>query len=116
MAKNQLNKTQLELLAARTVISRKRYLARGTLARSGSGHVVRYDDPKAVSMCAIGALCFAINKDTLNVATTKAYKFLNRACVELYNNTFIGDINDTKGHKAVMRMYDRAIELAGEAK
>lgn len=110
----KLNKTQLKLLAARTVISNKKYWTKDMLARNSSGHNVMVHDPSACSFCAIGALMFAVKDEHGFVGDSKAYKYLSKASKELYNNVFVSDVNDTYGHTAVMRMYDRAIELAGD--
>lgn len=114
MAK-KLNQTQLKLLAARTVISNKKYWTKDMLARNDKGQHVEVTDPEACSFCAIGALVFAVGEEIGFVGYTKPYRYLMKASQELYNNEFVSDVNDTHGHKAVLRVYDRAIELAEKA-
>lgn len=98
-----MNDVQLLLLAAKTLISYEEDWTQGHAARKSNGTQALAESDKAVRWCALGALK-AVGADY------RAQRFLDEAST-------IGNAirtNDDLGHAAVMAMYDRAIELAGE--
>lgn len=61
-------------------------------------------------MCALGAL----SDDNLLYTSicAQAKLVLREACWQLHHSYNVSGINDMLGHKAVMELYDKAIELA----
>lgn len=100
-----MNDTQLGLLAARTLISKKSDWTFGAFARNKNGSGIRSDEVGAVRWCAIGALTGAglpdgVRRDALSALSAFA------------GDASISEINDDGGHVAALTMFDRAIELA----
>ncbi len=93
---------------ARAKIADRKHWTRGAFARNERGKGVSEMAPDAVRWCAIGSL-WSLNRP----AVTEGLVLLLSAAFELFDMDAM-QVNDTLGHKAVLRMYDRAIELAGE--
>ena len=116
-------RSSVEILkAARTAIIDPEHWTRGAYARDREGRQTppKYHD--AFCFCALGAIRFCAEDDEDDWTQQKAEIFLNRAAPELLPAMGVFSIapevapevyiNDYGGHGDVMRMYDRAIEMA----
>ncbi len=106
-----MNKDQIELLAARTLIANKKYWTRDVVARDKKGNSCDVTSPKAEQFCAVGALTFVHEG---NDYPEKCWRYLHKAAQELGSTAGPATLNDEMSHAKVMQMYDRAIELAGK--
>ena len=82
-------------------------------ARDVSGREVNAGSRSARCWCALGSLraeCHAQRKD-MDFARDLA-ETLREATNELFNCRLVAVANDHYGHSAVLKIYDRAIELA----
>lgn len=83
-------------------------------ARTESGASADPNEESACKWCAKGAICAELGvSDPLPLESPLLW-FLRKAASVKYGST-CGDvvtINDTRGHAAVLALYDRAIELA----
>lgn len=109
--------TTLEvLIEARDLISDPEHFTQFALARDIEGRHCSPTSMQAVCFCSEGALI----RGRVNPSTHEdAQKFLNRACEShhlLYPlmGSYIS-FSDTNEHCVVIKMWDRAIELAHEA-
>lgn len=99
------------LIAAKAKIQDPERWCRWWYARDENDLRVHHDDKEAVKWCSIGSL------DSITYQNTKAKGFLATAAKEIAPRAGhpIVRINDYRGHPTVMKMFDRAIELAKEA-
>lgn len=109
--------TPLEILiAAREKIADPEKWTREALARDSNGKRCEPTSPNAVSWCAQGSAVAVSGGVALR--TIKAA--LTQACRRQFPRgdwmapIWPGDVNDEKGHAAVMEMFDRAIEIERE--
>lgn len=80
-------------------------------ARDAAGNPIQLDSPKAVCFCSSGALRLSpMNFPGSALIFGAAVDFLRRAM-----RGSITVFNDTKGHKAVISAWDRAIAAAEKA-
>jgi len=107
-----------EYRAAKAIIEKPENWTKGSFARSATGGAVPTDDPEAVCFCALGACLKSSPKGPFSDNLQE----LIQAATELGSNESdeaslrgITWINDNSGHEAVMKMFDRAIELAKES-
>lgn len=101
----------VELLKrARALISEKAHWTRYYRSLSKDHKEVSPLNPKACRFCAEGAMCSAGRKRQPDAAG--GWPFLMAAAGE-QGCHFPCEVNDNKGHVATLRMFDRAIELAG---
>lgn len=104
--------TQLALLAAKTLISRKNDWIRDNLAMTKNSEVVKPEKLNACKWCAVGAIKAAV-PNKLQASATRALRHAAVDVLELNTshptNSLIFEVNDYEDHKAVMRMYDVAI-------
>lgn len=102
--------TPLEVLvAARELISDPSKWTQNAIARMPDGTECSEHDPEAVSWCALGA----IHKCGY-VYSGDAWAHLSNAAYEVGASSLV-DVNNNRQHADVMRMFDRAIELARAA-
>lgn len=132
-----MNNSEALLIAARTLIANKKDWTQGTEVYSLDSSI--YDgadpriDPLTCQFCSVGAVRFVgqglgertvdIALNRLDEAATQLYGRNKKALVKmgawdaLYDETEESlsaiDVNDSLGHKAVLKMFDKAIELAG---
>lgn len=108
-----MNNSQQILLAARTLIARKKYWTQDAVAVDENHCGVPILHPDAKRFCAIGALTFVY--EGKNDFPTKAHSFLQKAMEERgeQEDTSLALFNDSHTHKEVLAVFDRAIELAG---
>lgn len=100
------------LRQARELITDSERWTQNEFARDFRGTAVSPRSELAVCWCAMGAVSrVGDNKFWLRVETKR---YLEIASQELFE-TFPERVNDTLGHEAVLRMYDRAIELAEQS-
>ena len=81
------------------------------MARNARGFSVPTLWPSATCWCAWGALALNAKNVAWSIESA-AEVYLNAAANELYGARTVAIVNDGLGHAAVLRMYDRAIELA----
>jgi len=104
--------TTVEILeAARDLIANPARWTQGDFARDEGGVGVNADNGDAVCWCAVGG----VRKVAESIG--ELYEpniLLDRASGELYpeSESNVVWVNDRLGHDAVLRVYDRAIELA----
>ena len=114
--------TPAELLrAARERIADKEHWAQGRLAVDARNREVPPNDPRAERWCAIGALCRVADAPNTSRLWTepgapRVYGHLIAAAEDELGNAqdsleAVMGINDGPGHRAVLRLYDRAIAL-----
>ena len=96
------------LRAARETLSDPTRWTQGAYARSASGRRLWFESPSAVCWCAYGALG---KHSGLHPEEGRAADFLRRAADELFD-LYPTEVNDDRGHAAVLSMYDLAIALA----
>ena len=94
------------LRAACTRITNPSAWTRGSYARDADGKPAYASSKPPVCWCAYGALYAEGAEDEC-----PEVRLLRRAALEVHASVPI-DVNDDLGHAAVLRMYDRAIELA----
>lgn len=93
------------LEAAKSIIANPNKWAREAMARDRLGNEVKPEDETACCFCLVGAVRRAAHND--NVACGMAIRLLRAAC-----GCDPMGFNDSHGHKAVMKIMDRAIMLA----
>ena len=90
---------------ARPLVASPKTWTTGYTAKDSRGNYVTTCDPKAVRYCAVGALTKAAFE--LVGAGWRAHDLANRAaCMVSYDLT---SINDFKGRKAVLALFDKAL-------
>jgi len=110
MAK-KLTDVQLGILAARTAISKKSTWTQDAIAKNENDDWVHPDAPSAVCWCAVGAVDAFVPVKLQN----KVLLALNNAVDDLYPKAgSIVAINDDKGHKAILKVFDHAFACSGE--
>lgn len=98
-----------DLWAARELLADPGRWTQGVYARDERGAKMPPEDVRAVCWCALGALLRP--EATWQADFVRGGAFLVQAADELFRSTPSG-VNDRLGHAAVLRIYDRAIELA----
>lgn len=106
---------QAEILkAARALIEDRIRWTQHTYARGKSGRPVYPEQRSAVSWCALGAICKVTDTNPLRSDYPVAVEYLRRSAEEI-GFTSVELVNDGRFHSTVLRMFDRAIELAEQA-
>lgn len=99
------------LEAARAVIADPSHWIQGELARDKDGNTISPDHPDACQWCGYGAVAKVTNCDD-NLAA-KVEDALRAAGRSLFPGEFFAtDINDVRGHEAVMDVFNEAISQA----
>jgi hypothetical protein len=100
--------TPVEILrAAKAKIERPENWCQFAIARDITGRAVSWDDLSACRWCASGAVRAAAGEESCT-----AHSILNVVAGEINPTWVISDVNDDRDHPTVLRMFDRAIELA----
>jgi hypothetical protein len=101
-----LSPIALQLMEAKSrIVDKKNWCQFGLVKVALDGHLM---------YCALGALYRAAQEQiALPREHIPAEHFLNIAALKLYADDIMY-VNDECGHEAVLQVYDRAIELAGE--
>jgi len=103
-------KTSELLRAAQELIRDKSKWTRGAYGRDAAGESV--DDVDSItaaeSFCALGAVHFVSGDE---VDEGPWFEALRRAAI-IAGESSVVSVNDVLGHDAVMKMFDRAIEIA----
>lgn len=101
------------LRRAKALIEDPKHWCQGASARDSEGNRVWEQSSEAVQWCAEGVLC---HLDLARDFQSPEWDVLILASTEILGKiTAVPyEVNDDIGHAAVMRMYDRAIELADE--
>lgn len=97
--------TKQQYRVARALITNPAHWTQRADARTVEGLSVHPSDPRAVCYCGIGAC--------ERIAAGNTLRELKYVADQIYGLSIV-DVNDTIGHTAVLRMFDRAIELAHE--
>ena len=103
-----MNEAQKQLSEAKTLISDSANWCQHANARSNTGQEVDVESESATKWCAFGALLRTHCRGSCVL-------YLDQAAEELCCGKGFVKTNDTTDHPTVMRMFDRAIELAGES-
>lgn len=100
------------LREARALIEDPARWTQGALAHSKLGRAVNPEGKAAVRWCAMGALYKAADRvsDTFSVE-----RYLIAAARDIGLPRDVDDVNDSTDRATVLRMYDRAIELAEQS-
>lgn len=108
-------RTESILRSARDLIANPSTWTKGSSARDGAARGVCFDDASAVCWCSWGAIEKVCKQEGyLHAESTAAEDILYKAIKESHGETFewIGPYNDGVTHTDVLRVFDRAIELA----
>lgn len=111
----QPRSTRATLEAARALIATRRTWTRDAAARDREGRRVRAMNAEAVRFCALGALVRIDGR-----FEDRAEELLDLASKELFGEPDVVAVNDDPNvsertsHQRVLRIYDRAIELAAQ--
>lgn len=100
----QSNQITNNLIKARELIADKKKWWGGTVGENCSHPL-----PKN---CAITALYKTLGLLTNNRGVPQEIRLLQKACHLLYDTSDIAGVNDSRGHLAIMRVYDKAIEFS----
>jgi len=92
---------------ARALIENERYWCRNELARDANGRSMDPTDQRAVRRCGLGALIAAAYQITND--HHHAHDLAVAALRPLYGSTTLVMTNDTKGHSAVLALFDEAL-------
>ena len=79
---------------------------KGSLARDADGCSVSYNDENATRWCAYGALLKVYENDQVGLCAV--IKRLDIVAFK-YFDTYASFVNDIKGHKAILKVYEYAI-------
>ena len=103
-----------QLEKAKAKIATSSTWAKGALARDKNSKPVSTVDPRACRFCSVGALLVS---DVPYLLGDPARDLLDKAASEIrsIHNTDIITANDSSSHKTVMKIWDRAIEMAYKA-
>lgn len=111
MSKRQLKPVTL-LKRARALIEDPKHWTQGAYARNKSGKPVDADSPAAERFCALGALDRVGAGGRAEVFLYKATRG-NQHGVSWVNDGYLPGVSSRlAAHNAVLRIYDRAIEIA----
>lgn len=111
--KSKLSKALKLLEVAKALISDKRKWCTGCLFQDDAGDESSCSN--ASKYCALGATYAQAGSDLMSASPTyidEAISRLTAAADRLYPGLVVTDVNDRKGHAAVMKMYDMAIRSA----
>jgi len=106
-----MNKCEV-LKQARELISNEGRWCQGELAETAQGAIVNPSSINAYRWCAEGALCKVLNIDDIDF-NNDSFSLLNLAIKKEFpelKGKVLFHLNDDKGHAAVLKVYDRAIE------
>jgi hypothetical protein len=92
---------------ARALIADESQWCRGALARDGSGRQVDPTDVTARRRCAYGALVAAAFELVSNLS--QAHDLADAAAREIRGSPSLINTNDTRGHAAVLALFDKAL-------
>ncbi len=101
-------KTTLEILKeARALIEDPARWTRKIYARDEQGFGVSETDPEAVCFCSLGAIAKVSGVPTYQLSNVPTYQLSTPFHFLGYDPVVL--INDTRGHAAVLRLFDLAI-------
>ena len=92
---------------ARTLIEDERHWCHGELARDMNALSVRPTDTRAVRRCALGALIAAAYQITNDLS--RAHDLAISAVRPLYGTATLVNVNDVRGHAAVLALFDEVV-------
>ena len=92
---------------ARALIENERHWCRGELARDASGVSVAPIDSTALRRCGLGALITAAYQITNDYS--RAHDLAIRAVHPLHGSATLVNVNDWRGHAAVLALFDEVI-------
>jgi hypothetical protein len=92
---------------ARALIGNERHWCRGELARDADGFSVGPTDCRAVRRCGLGALVTAAYQFTNDYH--RAHDLAISAVRPLYGSATLVNVNDVRGHAAVLALLDDVI-------
>jgi hypothetical protein len=92
---------------ARALIEDERHWCRGELARDVGGVSVCPTDSRAVRRCGLGALITAAYQITNDYS--RVHDLAIRAVRPLHGSATLVNVNDVRGHAAVLALFDEVI-------
>lgn len=95
---------------ARSLILHEQHWCRGSLAQNANGGAVLSTSASAVKRCGLGALIAAAYELTHDFDA--AHEIGHMALHPLYGPATLVYVNDTRGHAAVLAMFDETIAAA----
>ncbi len=105
------------LQGLRTLITPDHRFTRDTFARTAQGHAVEPTDPAAVAWCMRGALVHAVASIADGIDTPRyhalhaaAHQLLTVSAQHVYQMGGLAQINDDRGHTAVLTIIDAALD------
>ena len=96
---------------ARSLIEKEEHWLRGTLAMDARGNVVCPTDPAARRRCVLGAVIAAAREFTND--SKQAYDLAITIVRSFRGTTTLVNVNDVRGHAAVLAVLDEAIAMLG---
>lgn len=95
------------LKLAKTKIADRAHWCKGALAKNADDNSCGYRNPDAIKFCALGALASVSDGSSQRL---KECHLLSCAAQKLFG-TYLTVVNNTRGHEAVMKVYDLAISM-----
>ncbi len=99
---------------ARFLIEKEEHWCRGTLAVDARGNAACPTDAPARRRCVLGAIIAAVREFTND--SRKAYDLAISIVRSFRGTTTLGNVNDVRGHAAVLAVLDEAIAVLGGIK
>jgi hypothetical protein len=102
------------LINARALIADPAHWTRGVLACNANGRKVQWHDQSATKWCAMGAIyraAYDIVRDPQE-ATRIGNELAKNACPNRWFRGGLPSINDRRGHAAVLKLFDKALQAA----
>jgi hypothetical protein len=95
---------------ARTLIAEESHWCRGDLARDANGAGVCPTSDSATKRCGLGALIIAAYRITND--RRQAHDLAIKAMRPLHGSATLVNVNDVRGHAAVLALFDEVIAAA----
>jgi hypothetical protein len=99
--------TREVLIAAQALIADPKHWTRGANARDATGRWTNTYGNRAVSWCALGAVCRVSTMDEVRADALGILRGLAEA-----DGSGLTEFNDSRRHAAVIELFDRAIKAA----
>ena len=102
------------LINARALIADPAHWTRGTLACTANGRRVEWHDQSATKWCAMGAIYRAAYDlvGDQKEATRIGNEVAKSVCPTRWLRGDLAGMNDTRGHAAVLAVFDQALQAA----
>ena len=104
-----MSETVEQLKAAKALIFDPRHWCQGARARTCTGEAVWFSSCTATSWCSYGAIL-----KVCELVDSKHTLYLLKKVAQEMGRASVAVLNDETNHATVMKMFDLAIEMAGE--